>query len=126
MDLNSPKQLDPKLQEAYERVMGTGVSQNSKQTQPAPYIQAAEQVQKQNSSAPQSLSQMEQEITSSPILQSNSYINPALTNEKVTDDDSPVKSSEKHHKSLAYVLGGGLIIFLVIYAVVWAKIFGLF
>ena len=69
---------------------------------------------------------MEQDITSSPILTTNNYINPQLAENQIVNDDSPVKSKIHHHRLRNYIFGIGIVIFMISYLLVWTKVFGLF
>ena len=189
MNPKSPTNLDPKLREAYERIMsGTPPTQQEPQTpppqqepqQPQAFTPPAQPIQAQENQpqseqpqfpsnlqqAPQEqqsfnpppprmetqqieepaeqfqspVSQTEQDITSSPLYRSGLYTpaqqnSPQQTEEQqipigatdqIVNGDSPVAPPEKSHKLRSFILGVGVILFLIAYTVVWAKIFGLF
>jgi hypothetical protein len=70
------------------------------------------------------LNPMEQDITSSPLMKGGAFINPATSTKSqvVLDNQKP----KKKHKFLSFILGVGTVIFIAIYGVIWAKVFGLF
>lgn len=103
--------LDPKLKETYERIMGT----NFAPTQPKTPTQNAPIMQTHPTS-----NQHEQPINST-------FPNTPEPPVSVFTQSGPV--SEPHNKKLnvlpiLLVFGG--IIFIVVYIIVWAKVFGLF
>jgi hypothetical protein len=144
MDLKSPGSLDPKLKEAYDRIMGSSnntqnqtadvtpqppMSEQFQPTQqtpiqnlpqqptttilnPQPPIQESPVLQPQQPPIMETqpienlqplsnnLSPMEQDITSSPLINGGTFFGPAAIPpqlQNVTDGDSPVKKQDKKH-----------------------------
>lgn len=151
MDYNrmDPKtaNLDPKLREAYERIMGTAVpaptqtpgspAAKSTQTLPpqAPKLQVQE-VKPEPLNVPIAqpppplppqpkvkLSEMVQSPESPSFNPAkNPFIDPLPPPSDILNNNSPKKKSKL--RSIFLTLGG--LIFFVIYGVIWAKVFNLF
>lgn len=174
MNPNNPSDLDPKLKEAYERIMGTSPAstqqpkpdveppvetpqtplesalQPGAQTLPqeTPIEQPAEiPAQQEPQPLPPQAPQMEtqtveeqvpiqnftpapdisNEIPQSPLSKAGGdFVNPDLKTEEVINGDSPVKPVKKENKLMPILIGFFGILFFVIYAVIWAKVFALF
>jgi hypothetical protein len=113
--------LDPKLKETYERVMGTsfGPQAPTSTSQPAQATIAVEQpvVPQPQKSAPE-------------MVPSPQSTKPAASVPEMTIPSTSVfiqnatKTQKKSSKRLLFIVGG--VIFFIAYIVVWAKIFGLF
>lgn len=137
MNPKSVNDLDPKLKEAYERIMGTAV--NSPATKPAeqtpneppaqtpntPLMQT-QPVVTQNSSPAQS------PVQNTPIEPQAPTHNPFMQTPEppvsVFTQDGPIKApTQKKKMNLLpiFLIVGGLI-FFVVYIFVWARVFGLF
>jgi hypothetical protein len=118
--------LDPKLRETYERVMGTSLPQKQEAPEPSP-ITANPQPQpnQQNDQAPvlQSAS-----VPPAPQLftQNNPFQEPPTPPAEVLAKNAVVGPEKKKNHFTAIGLGLGGVIFFIIYAVLWAKVFGLF
>lgn len=130
--------LDPKLKEVYEKVMGTSFNPNAQQPQEAT-VAAQPILQTQPVSQVPLASVFQPQTTPSVVEQTNSVslntpqitrpVNPteifkpvAHPNTQITPNDaSEVK--KRGISPVVLVLGG--ITFFVLYVVVWAKIFGL-
>ena len=110
----TPQQLDPKLKEAYDRVMGTVVTphQPTAQTAPPPSETHSEPV---PPVSPQPAPQITINNPSSTTAMASS---PTTQVEKVQ-----VGKKKKRVSPLIIFLG--VIVFLAVYAVVWVKYFGL-
>lgn len=108
-------QLDPKLKEVYERVMGTSVSSNSKASPVLP----------QQPATPPTPVQMQQHAT--PIPQPESP-KPQMPQTPITPQpQSPTQAvlvkPHGHISPMVWILGG--FTFVIIYALAWVKIFNL-
>lgn len=120
MDKNA-NNLDPKLKEAYDRIMGTNFAPASKpspvsqQAQGAPLMKTEPVVQKTPVQPPAQEPPSPAQFSPTP--------EPPVS---VFTQNGPISAQKKKLNLLPifFVLGG--IIFLGVYAVVWAKIFGLF
>ena len=110
MDLNTPENLDPKLKEAYERMMGQKPSTPVIQSR-EPVAQAAE-IQDDTKPAEQT---------------HNAYRNAIEEPVRATAEPSPAfeEVPQENHGLLFIIMGIGAIIFLIGYTFVWAKIFNL-
>ncbi len=127
MNPKQPADLDPKLKETYERVMGTGA------TPPAPTPQRPVQTTVVDQPSPASPIQPP---TAQPTKSEPEMVQSPQTpksNQSFKTPEAPLANvmvkgpSVKGKKSLMPVLliiGG--IIFFVSYAVIWAKLFGIF
>lgn len=144
--------LDPKLKEAYERIMGTAVpaplQKANQQTQNNPAAKPIESTPLQapklqvQEVAPEPLNMPMTEppppLSTQPEVPLNEMVqspqSPALNNAKkpfseplpppadILNNDSPKKKS----KIMPIFLTLGGLIFFVLYGVIWAKLFGLF
>lgn len=140
MNPNNPNDLDPKLKEAYERIMGGPAPQNPQQPNPQNPTPAQSQSIPQPQPAPQMQTEQvneltppvipptlpQDDITQSPIsMGSTTFVNPNPTASEVTEGDSTVAPKKKGSFMPILVFVGGLVFFFV-YAVIWSKVFGLF
>jgi len=110
----TPPQLDPKLKEAYDRVMGTVVTppQHSEQAPPTPPPPTPEPV------AP----------VANPVAAEQPAEHPAAATMVASPSAQPttkVVKEKKKRKVSPIIIVLGVIIFLAIYGVVWVKYFGL-
>ena len=113
MDKTVP-QLDPKLKEAYDRVMGTVVTPTSPaQTQAAPPPAHSEPVQPVS---PPSAQPTPEHLPEHPATATTMVPSPTAEKAAVV---------KKKRKVSPLIIGLGVIVFLAIYAVVWIKYFGL-
>jgi hypothetical protein len=170
MNPNNPSNLDPKLKEAYERIMGTSPASAQSQKPPEPPAQnpqpdiqtpqqsveglqqippqpfeppAQPETQTPSPQVPQMETQIVEEqatvqnitpapdfsneLPQSPLLKgSGIFVNPNPSAEEVVNGDSPVKPVKKESKLMPLLIGFFGIILFVVYAIVWAKVFGLF
>jgi uncharacterized membrane protein len=136
MNPKSINDLDPKLKETYERVMGTSFAGGQTVVPPTmetqPVSQPQQEIQAQEKPEPQA--QVE-----TPAIPSNedttvSQVFRADSQNKASESTTASSpSSSKNEKSTK--LGGnkllpiiiiGAIVFLAVYAVIWAKVLGLF
>lgn len=102
--------LDPKLKEAYDRVMGTNFTPPTKPQAPqqGPLMQTQP--------VPESFNNKEDtpEFNPAPAQPLSSFMQ---------EEQNPAKK-KMNFLPILFVIGG--IAFLAVYAVIWAKIFGLF
>jgi hypothetical protein len=126
--------LDPKLKETYERVMGTSFAQTPTQAAPQPQQPLQTVVEPtQPPLAAQMAQPVETPISAPEMVPSPQMtpVNPAFTqtvtpppNVMVGDATAPAKKKNAFLMPVLFVVGG--VIFFVAYAVIWAKVFGLF
>lgn len=114
----SVNNLDPKLKEAYDRIMGSNFSPAKpiQQTQgQAPIMKTEPVVQKNPFQPPPQQPPTPAQFTNTP--------EPPIS---VFTQNGPISTQKKqmNFMPLFFILGG--LIFLGVYAVVWAKIFNLF
>lgn len=132
MDTKSVNDLDPKLKETYERVMGTSLG-GSPTTTPPPTmetqpvaIQPEPQPQTKAPSEPPTPLPSEGSTVSQVFRADNTNkstetatVNPPSKNEKAAKTDGG-------KKLLPVIIIVGAVVFFAIYAVIWAKLLGLF
>jgi hypothetical protein len=129
----SPKtinDLDPKLKETYERVMGTSLNTPSAAEQPIqkPVMQQTEAI-APDLVPPQTIFQQAQspipEMVASPQMPS---MTSSFQQTAVVPTEAAMKATVTKKKSslIPILLAVGIIIFFVCYGVIWAKVFGLF
>ena len=135
MNPKSVNDLDPKLKETYERVMGTSFGSNPTPPAPTMETQPIEQnvTQPAPEQSPEPQMQVEtptastnQETTVSQVFRADestkspdtTTVNPPSKNETTTKTNKS--------KSMLIIIGVGAVIFFVAYAVLWAKLLGLF
>lgn len=107
-------QLDPKLKEVYERVMGTSVSSAPKASAaPSPQPTAPPPVQPQQHTA--SIPQPENQKPQMP--QASTAPSPQTQTQAVSE------KPHVHISPVVWILGG--VTFVIIYALAWVKIFNL-
>ena len=121
MNPKTPQDLDPKLKEAYDRVMGANVDTGSVPVQgpqivppPSPAVPPL------TASAPIDQTPFNRTVGASPPpinVSAPTYTVPNL------QPAQPVKKKSKVSPVIFLVIG---LAFFAVYAVVWAKIFGLF
>jgi uncharacterized membrane protein len=136
MNPKSVNDLDPKLKETYERVMGTSLAGGQTVVPPTmetqPVSQPQQEIQAQEKPEPQV--QVETPATPSNEDTTVSQVFRADNQDKASESTTASSpSSLKNEKSTK--LGGnkllpiiviGAIVFLAVYAVIWAKVLGLF
>lgn len=109
MDLNPPQNLDPKLKEAYERIMAnrprTPIINND--------IADSEDIKNDN-----------QPTISKSTVSDGTSLNPK-DNTKSIQTSTPSYNSQNENSLLSRFLKIGAIIFLIIYAFFWTKFFNL-
>lgn len=131
--------LDPKLREAYEKVMGTNFSPQAPQPSQQPETQPATNTPIMQTAPADEPTPAIQTIptqppapvnpASSPLPTQNPFVQtpePPPTVFTQTDNNLPTMQKPKKHGLMAiiFLLGGS--IFFAAYAVIWAKVFGLF
>jgi hypothetical protein len=146
MNPKTVNDLDPKLKETYERVMGTSLGGNpatppapTMETQPAPQPEPELQPQLEPESQPAGQSplggaQPETPAAPSPVKDSTvSQVFRADESNKSTETatvNPPSKNEAtakvSKNKSLLIIIAVGAVVFLAVYAVLWAKLLGLF
>lgn len=115
MDKN-PLQLDPKLKEAYDRVMGTSVGNTPQQNPPQPHPQEQPKEQPQ----PQIANQPEPTVHETTVNPS-----PAPAQVAAAPTQKAVIAEKKKGKISPLVIVLGIIVFFAIYLVVWVKLFNI-
>lgn len=145
MNPKSVNDLDPKLREAYERVMGSNFTPKSVQNtspQPAAQPQASQQSVAPNPTDPQSntpLMQTTQVFTQNPVSaqpppqQQTEPIKQEVPSPSAdptsifTQSPSSTPALQKKKLNMLPILFAvGAIVFFGAYIVIWAKVFGLF
>jgi hypothetical protein len=135
MNPNNTGNLDPKLKEAYDRIMSGPAPQSTNQQslnqtpishpQPIPKMQT-EQVQQQSFTMQNFISESplpkNDEVLQSSIFKGGNFVNP---NPSAQDAQETIVAKKKNKLLTVFLTVGG-IIFFIIYAVVWSKVFGLF
>jgi hypothetical protein len=123
----TPPQLDPKLKEAYDRVMGTVVTPpaptKTEQAMPAPSaVPTTAMPSTTVSSLP--FAQSAQSVQSTPTA-SNAAVNPHSVSSPISTVQAKMGPQKKSggFKALIFLLAG--IAFFVVYALVWIKMFNL-
>ncbi len=132
MNPKSVNDLDPKLKEAYERIMGTSFTPN---TPPG----TSNQPPAQNAPVMQTTPVVDQPVTQAPTLQvppaepAKNPFDPApeppisvFTQAGPVSSPAPAGTQKKKMNILPILLVVGGLIFFVVYVIVWAKVFGLF
>lgn len=128
-----PKQLDPKLKEAYDRVMGTSftppaatptptqsASTPAPVAEPAPIVPAAEPMATQTPVTPQPVTPVE--LTSEPVpFQPTTSVESKMPINGFVAADA---NTQKKHGVSPVIIILGVIVFLVVYALFWVKFFG--
>jgi hypothetical protein len=129
MNPKSLNDLDPKLKETYERVMGTSVGTSpatppTMETQPiAPPSLAEPEL------IPQSVMTTPSSVEDSTVAQVFRADNPGKPSDAATvnpPSGNAVVKKASNKKMLPIIIAGGAIVFFAIYAVLWAKLLGLF
>lgn len=125
MNPNNPNNVDPKLMQAYEAAMSGSAQpvQDPNQAAPQQPMMQTEQLAEQPQApqfTPPPLPQNE-EVMQSP-LGKGAFVNPNPSNEEAGSIAAP----KKKNKLLPVFLTVGGILFFVVYAVIWSKVFGLF
>lgn len=126
------KDLDPKLKETYERVMGQTFAPNGRPVSPTPPSAAPtttptgpqpvltpieDPTQNKNGAQPsQIFKNMDSFVQSSPLVS-------AAPVNTVNENGSAKKSKKKF---IPIVVGAVVVVFFLAYGVIWAKVFGLF
>ena len=133
MNPKSLNDLDPKLKETYDRVMGTSVNTNptippTMETQPV---------------APQPLAvEQETQPTPQPVMPTPSSVEDSTVSQVFRADNSNHSSAEAatvnptsgnavvkkaaNKKTLPIIIAVGAVMFFAVYGVLWAKLLGLF
>lgn len=147
MNPKTVKDLDPKLKEAYERIMGSNFTPKSAESQPTNPTNN----QPQPEQKPLESSQAPKPAQNTPIMQTTQVFSqnpqpseptPELSNQKEEKKEtkkesdptslftsSPSTTSATQKKSLnmlPLLFAIGAIVFFGAYVVIWAKVFGLF
>lgn len=117
-----PSNLDPKLKEVYERVMGTPVNSPSTPTTPAPI--ASSPISSPPSPPPTTSSPVT-EPTPAPSTQTFVAHNTVPIATKVSVSSSVVTPAKSKKKISMPILILGMVGFLVAYAFFWVKVFNL-
>ncbi|MCL5746935.1 MAG: hypothetical protein M1277_01460 [Patescibacteria group bacterium] len=119
MNPKTPQDLDPKLKEAYDRVMGANVDNGSAPAQGPQVVPPPQPMTPPTASAP-----VNQAPPFSPTAETPP-INVSASPYTVPDlqPAQPAKKKSKISPAIFLVVG---LAFFAVYAVVWAKIFGLF
>lgn len=121
MNPKTPQDLDPKLKEAYDRVMGGNFNPSAPMPNPVP-------PKAENPPPPPSAPAVNPTPYSAPLATPAPADMPPLSvmSPSTAASGEQVISTKKKSKisPIIFLLGG--FVFLVIYAVVWGKIFNLF
>lgn len=136
MNPKGTSNLDPKLRETYERVMGTtfrsptpSEPQQPAAPQPKAPVFTSTPVADPNSSA--NLTPQPEMVQSPSFKSQDPFIDPPMPPAEVflksaVINNNPVPSQKKKNKLMPVILIFGAAVFFIIYAAVWAKVFGLF
>ena len=153
MDPKQPAQLDPKLQEAYDRVMGLALEQPHSSTQPTATpqqstpitpVQPAASPNVEPTPSAQPITTVSQQTPEMPTTQTTAPLPPQNPSQlpqmsaSALDAMAPTPATPVHKKMHAFIAKKGadfkvspviLIIggvaFLLIYTVIWIKVFNL-
>lgn len=113
MDAKGTSQLDPKLKEAYDRVMGTVIPQHqAPPSAPPPPSTPQPQI-------------VEQQAYQQPVQAYQAAVATPLPTSAPISTEAPVKTHKSSKMTVPILVLGG-VVFFIVYTVVWAKIFGLF
>ena len=139
MNNKMPANLDPKLKETYERVMGTSFSPTttpSTAEQPRP-VQATVVQEPEAPIAPQPITPtplppidvanpvpVSGMVQSPQMPQTNNTFQPTVTS--TPSAILQAKPTKKHNFLMPVLLSVVGLIFFIAYAVIWAKVFGMF
>lgn len=121
MDPKNPTDLDPKLKETYERVMGTVIPNPPAQT-PSDGAQAPQSKPTSEPIAPNLAAQ----TNPAPIesVPSETF-QPTFVPPPAVSAQTQVFSTTKKSKISPFILVLGAIAFFIIYLIIWVKVFGL-
>jgi hypothetical protein len=137
MNPKSLNDLDPKLKETYERVMGTSLPGNPVAT-PAPTMQTQPATTQPIASEPEPQSSPQPEIPMPSPVEDSTVSQVFRADNKDDKNDSTetatVSSPSSENKKAAKTSGKkllpivivGVVIFFAAYAILWAKVLGLF
>ena len=138
MNPKSINDLDPKLKETYERVMGTSLGTNPTPTAPIMTTQQTPEPQPVTQPTPEQSPKPQMQIETPPTASTNEGTtvsqvfrsdNQSKTNEPTTISSPSFKkvaSTKTNIKKLLPIIVVVAIVFFIIYGVVWAKLLGLF
>ena len=138
MNPKSINDLDPKLKETYERVMGTSLGTNPIPTPPVMTTQQTPEPQPVTQPAPEQSPKPQMQVKTSPTASTNEGTtvsqvfradNQNKTNEPATVSSPSFKkavSTKTNINKLLPIIVVVAIVFFIIYGVVWAKLLGLF
>ena len=125
MNPKSINDLDPELKKTYDRVMGTSLAGNP--TTPAVETQPVEQT-------PSTSAQAQPEASTSPPIE-NSTVSQVFRADNTTQSPETTTVNPPSSNAATAKTGGNkllpiiivsVVVFLAIYALIWAKVFGLF
>jgi hypothetical protein len=138
MNPKSINDLDPKLKETYERVMGTSLGTNPIPTPPVMTTQQTPEPQPVTQPAPEQSPKPQMQVKTSPTASTNEGTtvsqvfradNQNKTNEPATVSSPSFKkaaSTKTNINKLLPIIVVVAIVFFIVYGVVWAKLLGLF
>ena len=107
-DFTTPGKIDPNLREAYQRIMENSKEDNQDSTQQAPILH-----------------ELKQEAKNSPKTENN-LPDDKLNNNENYNTPKPLLAIKKKNGMKNLLIFLGVILFIIFYTVVWAKIFKLF
>jgi hypothetical protein len=135
MNPKAPANLDPKLKETYERVMGTSFAPTAAPTQPRPVqttvVQEPESATLPQPAIPAQLLPIDVANPAGPEMVQSPQM-PTTGDPFKTAEVPPANvmmkgtTAKKKNFLMPVLLMVGGLIFFIAYAVIWAKVFGLF
>lgn len=114
MDPQKLSKLDPKLREAYQRVMGTEVSQ----TQVSPVSQSQPEPQPEVNAQPNISAQQAP-------TQSSAFFTPTPNFATPVPQAQPIITERRGNPLMLIAVGIAVLVFVVIYGLFWARVFNL-
>jgi hypothetical protein len=134
MNPKTVNDLDPKLKETYERVMGTSLGGNpatppapTMETQPAPQLEPEPQPQPEPESQPETPAPSPvKDSTVSQVFRADNTTKSTETATVNPPSKNEATAKVSKNKSLLIIIAVGVVVFLAVYAVLWAKLLGLF
>jgi len=123
MNPKTVNDLDPKLKETYERVMGTSLTPLNTASAPAGPTQAT--ISQEPVTAPTAPIKPAPEMVASPQATKPTTSTAGIVIPQASTFKSTAITKKKQSLKPLLIITGG-VIFFIAYGVVWAKIFGLF
>jgi hypothetical protein len=135
MNLKNINDLDPKLKETYERVMGTSLAGSNPTTPPTMETQPVSQPQPESQPEPQAQPQPQSEAptpiptegsTVSQVFRADDAAKSVETATVNLPSKNEATAKKDGKKLLPIIIVIGSVVFFAVYTVIWAKVLGLF